>query len=71
MVEQTINNAQTIVDDCVGAMLAKRYRVVKQLGHGGMGSVWLAEDTLLDNKGFGGLVVDYSKAYFRYGTRVT
>ncbi len=35
-----------------GTLLANRYRIVKQLGQGGMGSVWLAEDTQLDNKLF-------------------
>ena len=35
-----------------GTLLANRYRIVKQLGQGGMGSVWLVEDTQLDNKLF-------------------
>ena len=51
MTENTINDAQTIAGNS-GALLAGLYRVVRQLGHGGMGSVWLAEDTQLDGKQF-------------------
>ena len=40
-------NADVTMESAAGVLLANRYRVVKQLGQGGMGSVWLAEKTKL------------------------
>ena len=49
MTENTINNDKTIVDGN-GTMLARHYHILCQLGKGGMGPAWLAEDRQLDNR---------------------
>ena len=51
MYAQTMNNDVTLSGG-ENPLLAGRYQVVRPLGAGGMGSVYLVEDTQLDNKLF-------------------
>ena len=50
MIDNTINDDKTIAASGKDVILAGRYHILRQLGQGGMGSVWLAGDRQLDNR---------------------